>query len=185
MRVQITVHSDGGGHEQCTFDSVDQGAFGLPCANVAFSAPELSFDVPMIKGSYAGKLSADGQSLSGSFTIGGMAVPVNLARQAKAITAPPPTMPVAARAIIAGERRFPAITAAPVLAIFASPHDIAPTADDDQTAAQVTAFEHAMPAAHVVRLPHANHYVFRSNEADVLREINAFVGGLAPAEAAR
>jgi hypothetical protein len=30
----------------------------------------------------------------------------------------------------------------------------------------------------VVRLPHANHYVFFSNEEDVLREMNAFLGSL-------
>jgi hypothetical protein len=30
----------------------------------------------------------------------------------------------------------------------------------------------------VVRIPHADHYVFRSNEADVRREIDAFVSGL-------
>jgi len=30
----------------------------------------------------------------------------------------------------------------------------------------------------VVRIPHADHYVFRSNEADVLKEINAFIAGL-------
>jgi hypothetical protein len=30
----------------------------------------------------------------------------------------------------------------------------------------------------VVRLPNANHYVFMSNEADVLREMRAFINGL-------
>ena len=34
------------------------------------------------------------------------------------------------------------------------------------------------PSAHVVVLAHANHYVFRSNEADVLREMNSFLAGL-------
>jgi hypothetical protein len=29
-----------------------------------------------------------------------------------------------------------------------------------------------------VKLPHANHYVFDSNEADVLREMDAFIAGL-------
>jgi len=52
----------------------------------------------------------------------------------------------------------------------------------------VTAFEHAMPSAHVVRLPHANHYVFNSNEGgregDVLREMNAFLAGLPPVRVA-
>jgi len=40
------------------------------------------------------------------------------------------------------------------------------------------AFENGVPSARVVRLPHANHYVFLSNEADVLREMNAFLATL-------
>jgi hypothetical protein len=35
-----------------------------------------------------------------------------------------------------------------------------------------------MPTARVVVLQGADHYVFRSNEADVLREIHAFLAGL-------
>jgi len=31
------------------------------------------------------------------------------------------------------------------------------------------------PSARVVRLPNVDHYVFRSNEADVIREMNAFL----------
>jgi non-heme chloroperoxidase len=38
--------------------------------------------------------------------------------------------------------------------------------------------EVGVPSARVVRLPNANHFVFLSNEADVLREMNAFIGGL-------
>jgi len=30
----------------------------------------------------------------------------------------------------------------------------------------------------LVRLPHADHFVFRSNQADVLREMNSFMDGL-------
>ena len=44
--------------------------------------------------------------------------------------------------------------------------------------AQVKAFQAGVPNARVVRIPHANHYVFLSNEADVLREMDAFIGGL-------
>ena len=36
----------------------------------------------------------------------------------------------------------------------------------------------AVPTARIVELPAANHYVFLSNEADVLREIRAFLAGL-------
>jgi hypothetical protein len=50
--------------------------------------------------------------------------------------------------------------------------------DEADTGAQAKAFESGVPSARVVRLPHANHYVFLSNEADVLREMNAFLGSL-------
>ena len=43
---------------------------------------------------------------------------------------------------------------------------------------QAKAFESGVPSARVVRLPGAHHYVFLSNEADVLREMRAFVAGL-------
>ncbi len=79
----------------------------------------------------------------------------------------------------------------PILAIFAVPHDLGPVFKDDPAAraaaeandtaragAQAKAFESGLPSARVVRLPNANHYVFQSNEADVLREMNAFLSSL-------
>ena len=97
--------------------------------------------------------------------------------------------PGPARAILDGQQKYTKIPA-PILAIFAVPHDRGPQAADDPKAraefeaadaaavAQATAFESGLPAAKVVRLPHANHYVFLSNEADVLREMNTFIGSL-------
>jgi hypothetical protein len=35
-----------------------------------------------------------------------------------------------------------------------------------------------VPGARVVRLERAHHYVFLSNEPDVLRELHAFIAGL-------
>ena len=79
----------------------------------------------------------------------------------------------------------------PILAIYAVPHDPGPAAgtdaaaraaqearDEETTGAQAKAFEKGLPSARVVRIPHANHYVFFSNEAEVIREMNAFVEGL-------
>jgi hypothetical protein len=43
---------------------------------------------------------------------------------------------------------------------------------------QVDAVEADMKSAHVVRLPYADHYLFRSNESEVLHEMNAFIDGL-------
>ncbi len=54
------------------------------------------------------------------------------------------------------------------------------TIDQRSVENQARAFETQIPGAKVVRIPHANHYVFRSNEADVLREMNAFIATLPP-----
>jgi len=71
-----------------------------------------------------------------------------------------------AQDIEAGLQRYTRIPV-PILAIFAP-----------AGGAQADAFEKGVPSAHVVRLPQASHEVFRSNEADVLREMDAFIGGL-------
>jgi non-heme chloroperoxidase len=46
------------------------------------------------------------------------------------------------------------------------------------TTRQAEAFEDGVPTAHVVRLRNADHYVYLSNEADVLREMNSFFSTL-------
>jgi hypothetical protein len=45
-------------------------------------------------------------------------------------------------------------------------------------AAQSKSAGSGLPSAQIARIPNADHYVFRSNEADVLREMNAFMDGL-------
>jgi non-heme chloroperoxidase len=52
------------------------------------------------------------------------------------------------------------------------------TAADALTAKQAKIFEEGVPTAHVVRVPGADHYVYLSNEADVLREMNSFLSTL-------
>lgn len=78
----------------------------------------------------------------------------------------------------------------PVLAIYADPHlfsdlptdpakrEAALAADKADVSEQADAFQAANPSATVIRIPNADHYVFRSNEAEVLRAIDAFVAGL-------
>lgn len=110
---------------------------------------------------------------------------------------PPPASPdqrigsdvSAAKAILAGEQRFNAIPV-PILAIYALPHDVGATnpsraaaeAHDlaEMTGPQAKAFQAANPSARVVRLPRASHYVYQSNEADVLREMRTFIDNLVP-----
>ena len=91
LRVQIVVRSDAAGAESCTLDSLDQGAMGIACANVAFTPPAFSFDVPAVRGHWEGRLSADGASLTGTWSQGSPQ-PLNFARQAAAL-APPPVAP--------------------------------------------------------------------------------------------
>ena len=50
--------------------------------------------------------------------------------------------------------------------------------DIANTGAQARAFEAGVPSARVVRIPNANHFLFLSNEADVLHEMRAFLAGL-------
>jgi hypothetical protein len=83
---------------------------------------------------------------------------------------------------------------APVLAFFAYPRpypaalqtDSARSRFDSLAAvvvgSRIDHFERSVPGARVVRLPRADHYVFRSNEAEVLAGIRDFVTALAATE---
>src|SRR5205814_1088873 len=95
-----------------------------------------------------------------------------------------------ARMILDGMQKHTKIPV-PILAIYALPHDLGrqtPATPEGRAAqaaleeaiigAQITAFARDVPSARVVRIPNADHYVFQSNEADVLREMNAFIEGL-------
>ena len=102
----------------------------------------------------------------------------------------PTTPPSVLEAIHAGERKYSNIPV-PILDIYAAPHDLSLFYKDDPSGLavaeardvadavpQAKAFESGVPSAHMVRLVHASHYVFMSNEADVLREMRTFVNGL-------
>jgi pimeloyl-ACP methyl ester carboxylesterase len=82
----------------------------------------------------------------------------------------------AKQAILQGRQKYTYLRG-PILAIYCLPHqDEEPNEAADE--AQAKAFESGVRSARVVRLPHANSLVFLSNEADVLREMNAFLGSL-------
>ena len=88
------------------------------------------------------------------------------------------------KAIIQNTRRYFDIKT-PVLVIAAFPHHCSEECDsthvlarETKWAAQLEAIEAGLPHARVVRIPNADHYIFRSNEARVLREIDAFLEDL-------
>lgn len=99
------------------------------------------------------------------------------------------------KTLLKGTRKFTDIPV-PALVIFANPHSLGTWVDGNTnpsvraaarsyssalealTERQEKAVENGVPAAHVITIRGAHHYVFLSNEAEVLREMRAFVGGL-------
>ncbi len=106
LRIQLHVKSDNQGREFCSLDSLDQHAMGLDCDKVALSGDDFSFDVPVVMGHYAGKLSGDGNTLSGTWSQGGNSLPLALTRQSAEVTAkpiPPPKNDAAMAPVHAAE----------------------------------------------------------------------------------
>lgn len=96
----------------------------------------------------------------------------------------PAVMPGARGAIVNGFRDYTGIKP-PFLAFVPLPHECQPNCNTEfakADAARMTSLADTLeadyPNGRVVRLPNANHYLFFSNEADVLREMNAFMDGL-------
>ena len=97
--------------------------------------------------------------------------------------------------LMTGTKKYTAIPVS-ALVIFANPHGQGIWVDGNtdpsvQTAArtystalealterQEKSVENGVPTAHVVTVPGANHYVFLSNEGDVLKDMDAFLAGL-------
>lgn len=101
---------------------------------------------------------------------------------------PRPEPPPYLYALFSGQESFPTIHA-PALVFFAVPHDFGPTDHSEaraqleakdlrNTERQLKAFEVQVPSARIVRLPHASHYVYRSNEAEVVAAMKEFIAGL-------
>lgn len=101
---------------------------------------------------------------------------------------PQPAFPTIKQAIQAGMQKYTDIRV-PILAIYAGSgllrDDPALRAAAEAKeklknfyGAQAKAFDTCFSSARIVRLPDATHYLFQSNEADVLREMNAFIGSL-------
>lgn len=98
--------------------------------------------------------------------------------------------PSASSSILGGLQKYTTVPV-PMLAIYALPHDLGGGAPKDPaaraaleasdlatTGEQARSFQTVFPKARVVTIAHANHYVFRSNEADVLREVTGFIDRL-------
>lgn len=114
------------------------------------------------------------------------------AESAPDLPPPPPDNPMfRSMTAITREVQIFSRVKSPMLAIYAAPHDMRQASGGDpakqaaleasdlgQVKEQAKAVQTANPSAHVVLLPHADHFVFKSNEADVLREMKGFVVAL-------
>lgn len=95
------------------------------------------------------------------------------------------------QAIQRGQKNFFGPIGDPILAIYAEPHDLkeqfvndrgaqaaAEAKDLIRTREQIEVFRRGLPAAQIISIAHANHYVFESNQSKVLAEVNAFISSL-------
>ena len=70
LHLRLHIGQDPTGTLTGMIDSIDQGAIGIPCAQVALSGTQFSFTVPAVHGTYQGELSADGNTVTGTWTQG-------------------------------------------------------------------------------------------------------------------
>lgn len=68
LHLRLTITSDDAGAPHYTLYSLDQGARPIPCRNIKQDGTSLSFDVPAVKGHWAGKISANNKVLDGTWT---------------------------------------------------------------------------------------------------------------------
>jgi uncharacterized protein (TIGR03435 family) len=102
LRTVVRVSKTDAGYK-AVFYSIDQGGQGIPISTITLKDSVVTYAVPGIGGAYEGKLSPDGNSISGNWTQGPKPLPLNLTRatpqSAWAIPEPPkPLKPMAADA---------------------------------------------------------------------------------------
>lgn len=78
LRIQLHLTKADNGFK-ATMDSVDQGANGIPVDMVKLDGATLKFTVDTVQGTYEGKVSADGSSISGNWSQG-QPLPLNFTR---------------------------------------------------------------------------------------------------------
>jgi len=93
LRIILQITKDDG-RLRASMYSIDQGAQPFKAASVVLDGSTFKYAVDVIGGSYEGKLSADGKSITGTWTQGTTPLPLNLVKPAKEaaweIPAPPP-----------------------------------------------------------------------------------------------
>ncbi len=70
LRLVLHVAKNADGSLKATLDSVDQGANGIPVTSISLEDSKLNFTVDAVHGTYEGKVSADANEISGTWTQG-------------------------------------------------------------------------------------------------------------------
>jgi uncharacterized protein (TIGR03435 family) len=88
--VKISKADDGG--YKALFYSIDQGGDGLPVTKITLDGATVKMTLTMIGGTYEGKLSGDGKTITGTWSQGPNPVPLDLTRATPETewTIPPP-----------------------------------------------------------------------------------------------
>jgi hypothetical protein len=79
VRFNFTKNADGS--ITATFDSVDQGANGLPVASIARTGDTVKLEMKAVGISYEGTLNKDASAMTGTLTQAGVPVPLNMQRK--------------------------------------------------------------------------------------------------------
>lgn len=80
LRLVFNVQAADDGGWTATLDSPDQGARGIPVSAVIIDAPSVRFEVSAIAGTYAGTMDAAANRMDGTWSQGGMSLPLALER---------------------------------------------------------------------------------------------------------
>lgn len=97
--------------------------------------------------------------------------------------------PPVLRALLAGAKSFKGPIDVPILSIFAYPRNYSHMPPEQRTPekikannavddAEINAFASGLPTAKIIRIANADHFVYLSNQDEVVRDINAFIAGL-------
>jgi fermentation-respiration switch protein FrsA (DUF1100 family) len=70
LRLVLHITKAADGTLKATLDSVDQGANGIPVSSIALKSSKLSLGIDAVHGTYEGTVSADGKTISGTWSQG-------------------------------------------------------------------------------------------------------------------
>jgi len=99
LRLVFVIAGEGSGLK-ATMHSIDQGAQGIPVTTISLHGTTLRMSIAVISGTFEGTLSADGNTISGTFTqgAGGLSLTLRKATPDTAWVIPAPPKPMAADA---------------------------------------------------------------------------------------